>query len=619
MSDDPTTTTIPAGWIAPADSTQQAQWAAMVAQSVAPLAAAADQVDFEVRTLRYFRQLTGDPNANIVWDTQGQAEAVNTLWQATNTTLSYADDVAASKRIVASNQDGSDLGIIGTGGEDIIGFLKDSATGATSIAMATAGPGDAYFETDSPTNVGVSGPEVLLANPLVGGVVVVVGVVALAVVAYKSLDALNTYIKAKQQKDLVTATQTYQQQLVDQGIDPAQAAAKADASVQATLLRAQSLAQADIDAEKARNDSTKNISDTVTTILWGAAALAALGGAIYIGVKLLPKMFEERPQTLRLAAQNPAGNMKSVDNEVLNDEDFARLPIAAKESWHKGKPHAAWKGYTVKEGYDVYQDGKHIGEGTSIQTSKSPDLGSLLGSLPSHNRQWDGWLTLNLDYGAAWVTERSDSRRLSGERVIHVLRIGRGDGRDLSPRELKYIANALGISASSLPHGDGARKGAKHNPPSLGRPPKGAKLGKEVKLFLYQTPYEKDIFALYVLGDSGWLVADAGDKLWTAVWEEGYKGYSMKESFPHTPKGYEDALKQVKKSSKGSLDKYAWPGGYPLYYLAQPSNDVLCSGCATEERLKPDGEKLLVDANWENPDMWCDNCNKRIESAYADD
>lgn len=75
---------------------------------------------------------------------------------------------------------------------------------------------------------------------------------------------------------------------------------------------------------------------------------------------------------------------------------------------------------------------------------------------------------------------------------------------------------------------------------------------------------------------------------------------------------------------KGKYDHYAWPGGYPLFYVTKDSG-VLCPTCANENaelcKDKDDPQWYIVatDANWEDPDLYCDHCNKRIESTYAED
>lgn len=70
---------------------------------------------------------------------------------------------------------------------------------------------------------------------------------------------------------------------------------------------------------------------------------------------------------------------------------------------------------------------------------------------------------------------------------------------------------------------------------------------------------------------------------------------------------------------------YAWPGGYPFYAI---TNDgaALCRRCAASERANigtttgTDGWCVVaIDANWEDPALYCDHCGERIESAYAED
>jgi len=73
---------------------------------------------------------------------------------------------------------------------------------------------------------------------------------------------------------------------------------------------------------------------------------------------------------------------------------------------------------------------------------------------------------------------------------------------------------------------------------------------------------------------------------------------------------------------------YAWPGGYPLYFM---TNDgaVLSFKAAREQRRNileairdrdNSGWRIVaVDVNWEDNELYCDHTNERIESAYGDD
>lgn len=72
--------------------------------------------------------------------------------------------------------------------------------------------------------------------------------------------------------------------------------------------------------------------------------------------------------------------------------------------------------------------------------------------------------------------------------------------------------------------------------------------------------------------------------------------------------------------------KYAWPGGYPLFALCADGG-ILCADCCikesdliTEACKHPDTDKQweieAVNVNWESKDLRCDHCSNYIESAY---
>ena len=69
---------------------------------------------------------------------------------------------------------------------------------------------------------------------------------------------------------------------------------------------------------------------------------------------------------------------------------------------------------------------------------------------------------------------------------------------------------------------------------------------------------------------------------------------------------------------------YAWPGGYPLYYLTKDCG-VLCPKCANDHlarTLDPDDDQFFVvaqEVNWEDQDMHCDHCGAHIKPAYGGD
>ena len=65
-----------------------------------------------------------------------------------------------------------------------------------------------------------------------------------------------------------------------------------------------------------------------------------------------------------------------------------------------------------------------------------------------------------------------------------------------------------------------------------------------------------------------------------------------------------------------SAPAYAWPGGYPLEYLAADGS-IVCPACASRpvdlsQRVTGSG------IHWEGPADICDDCGAAIESAYGD-
>lgn len=73
-----------------------------------------------------------------------------------------------------------------------------------------------------------------------------------------------------------------------------------------------------------------------------------------------------------------------------------------------------------------------------------------------------------------------------------------------------------------------------------------------------------------------------------------------------------------------SANPFAWPGGYPLFGVFSDGG-ICCHRCARTERASigtttgTDGWRLVaIDANWEDPGLYCAHCGDRIESAYGE-
>lgn len=78
---------------------------------------------------------------------------------------------------------------------------------------------------------------------------------------------------------------------------------------------------------------------------------------------------------------------------------------------------------------------------------------------------------------------------------------------------------------------------------------------------------------------------------------------------------------KIERDNDGQLPKYAWPGGYPIFYLCEDGG-TLCSTCANGNDAKTQDDKqwnvIAHDCNFEDHDLTCDHCHKLIEAAYGD-
>lgn len=83
---------------------------------------------------------------------------------------------------------------------------------------------------------------------------------------------------------------------------------------------------------------------------------------------------------------------------------------------------------------------------------------------------------------------------------------------------------------------------------------------------------------------------------------------------------------KLPRDDDGQLTVYAWPGGYPVYFVTADGG-TLCAECARRAddagltRDPDDAQWYIVagDVNWEDTSLECDDCSERIASAYGDD
>jgi len=71
----------------------------------------------------------------------------------------------------------------------------------------------------------------------------------------------------------------------------------------------------------------------------------------------------------------------------------------------------------------------------------------------------------------------------------------------------------------------------------------------------------------------------------------------------------------------GHLEAFAFPGGYPVRWIADIDTSncaTLCADCAMSERDAESIKTLIADIYYEGPSEFCEGCNVEMESAYGD-
>jgi len=84
---------------------------------------------------------------------------------------------------------------------------------------------------------------------------------------------------------------------------------------------------------------------------------------------------------------------------------------------------------------------------------------------------------------------------------------------------------------------------------------------------------------------------------------------------------------RLRAAKEFARNPYAWPGAYPLALITS-DGACLCADCTRKEFAQICRESFDntscgfrvagVGVNWENSDLYCDNCNTKIDSAYGE-
>jgi len=73
---------------------------------------------------------------------------------------------------------------------------------------------------------------------------------------------------------------------------------------------------------------------------------------------------------------------------------------------------------------------------------------------------------------------------------------------------------------------------------------------------------------------------------------------------------------------------YAWPGGYPLFWIMSDGEACAFHVAKDERRNMLDAlanqdnsgwRPVALEINWEDTELYCAHTNEKIESAYGDD
>jgi len=88
-----------------------------------------------------------------------------------------------------------------------------------------------------------------------------------------------------------------------------------------------------------------------------------------------------------------------------------------------------------------------------------------------------------------------------------------------------------------------------------------------------------------------------------------------------------DNIKTLASIKRALRDKYAWPGGYPLYIVMADGEALSIDAARAEWRnvcyatlhgLRDGWQAAGVDVNWEDANLTCAHTGAAIESAYGE-
>ena len=68
------------------------------------------------------------------------------------------------------------------------------------------------------------------------------------------------------------------------------------------------------------------------------------------------------------------------------------------------------------------------------------------------------------------------------------------------------------------------------------------------------------------------------------------------------------------------VKKYAFPGGYPLFYYVESDDGKFhsCPSCINRNRVGKNVTRCDGHINYEDDSLYCEVCNEEIEAAYGE-
>ena len=118
-----------------------------------------------------------------------------------------------------------------------------------------------------------------------------------------------------------------------------------------------------------------------------------------------------------------------------------------------------------------------------------------------------------------------------------------------------------------------------------------------------------------------WATMSSGDRV---LWENTTKAILVREGWCR-PHGVINTPHELAATLRAG--PYAWPGGYQMYLMAA-DGEAMCFACVRANakqvmraiKNQDDDQWRIVACytNWDEPELQCANCYKRIPSAYAE-